>query len=997
MKMIQQMRFFVFTQGDALPHFCTVQEVLQSTCRLNLMLRHLLVIHILLLSLAVHGQGWERIYSGGAQDEAKDVVLTPDGGYAMSGYYSVGTSALMIKVDENGFQQWNKLIAPPVGHSRISANALIATPDGGYMLAGYADSTVQSFKQSFLMKVDAEGAVIWRKKIRATNTDEFHELVRLQDGSLVMVGYATLPSGFENVRVVKTDADGNVIWDRQYGDAAVEERAFGVVLATNGDIVVAGFKKEAPLPRKNIYVVRMSATTGDLVWEQEYSIASNVDDEAQAIIRTNDGHFVVAGYTQANIASNGLILKINENGSSIPFWFQTFANVEALNDVTSTPTGHLLATGFKEIPGSMGALSDLFIVRTDANGSTIWATTAGKEGPDYGNAVLPTPDGGAVAVGATLPNLNTPASYAYMVKTDGNGNLFTNYIQGKIYVDDNNDCTVQSGESGLNNWLIRVESPDFTRYVTSNDAGNYVIMVDTGIYKVTVFTPNDSWEACDLNQTVEVNTFYDTIWANVGVSSIYACPRNEVDVQTPILRRCTDNTYTVRYCNNGPATSSNTVIEVLLSSGLTITSSSQPYTTSNDTVRFSIGTLPSRQCGTLTFDAFLDCNVELGTAHCVQTRILPDSFCAPATNWDGSILEARAQCDSGRVKMFIKNKGIGDIGDVVGYVVIQDVILLTIPEGVINTLPPGNEIKVWDEPANNRTYRLIAEQTSGYPGVSVPTAALEGCKTDTTTTPMSTGFYTMFPEDDAEPFLASDCQEAYEPDFNPTFLKRGHPRGYEALHYIDSLTNLKYLLHFLNNTNDTVTHVVVRDTLSQWLDPTTVRPGSASHPYDYNMYGTGAVEFVFKNITLPPGEAGYVKFEVAQQHGLQPNTRIENTASVVFNYGAPQLTNQTFHTVGLRDSFIMVDSRVIHFDGADLRVYPNPFVHSAMFEVSGVTAKEYFLEVFDVQGRLLFNRSFTDSTFQLFRHQLPNGQHFFRLSADGGRLLATGQLIVHGY
>ncbi|MCB0556652.1 MAG: hypothetical protein KDD02_24110, partial [Phaeodactylibacter sp.] len=61
--------------------------------------------------------------------------------------------------------------------------------------------------------------------------------------------------------------------------------------------------------------------------------------------------------------------------------------------------------------------------------------------------------------------------------------------------------------------------------------------------------------------------------------------------------------------------------------------------------------------------------------------------------------------------------------------------------------------------------------------------------------------------------------------------KQGFPRGYGDEHYIYPGTDLEYLVRFQNTGNDTAFLVVIRDTLSEFLDIATVRPGAASHPY----------------------------------------------------------------------------------------------------------------------------------------------------------------------
>ena len=62
---------------------------------------------------------------------------------------------------------------------------------------------------------------------------------------------------------------------------------------------------------------------------------------------------------------------------------------------------------------------------------------------------------------------------------------------------------------------------------------------------------NPYWKSCDSVLSVHVPNFYDTVYVDVPARTLFDCPRNEVDVMTPVLRRCTDNIYRIRYCNSG--------------------------------------------------------------------------------------------------------------------------------------------------------------------------------------------------------------------------------------------------------------------------------------------------------------------------------------------------------------------------------------------------------------------------------------------------------------
>src|SRR5436190_15925635 len=80
--------------------------------------------------------GFQKTFGGHANDNGFDVISTADGGYAMTGYsnsYSNGDyDALLIKLDSNGNQQWSRIYG---GIGNDQAMQLVQTPDGGFAIA----------------------------------------------------------------------------------------------------------------------------------------------------------------------------------------------------------------------------------------------------------------------------------------------------------------------------------------------------------------------------------------------------------------------------------------------------------------------------------------------------------------------------------------------------------------------------------------------------------------------------------------------------------------------------------------------------------------------------------------------------------------------------------------------------------------------------------------------------------------------------------------------
>jgi uncharacterized repeat protein (TIGR01451 family) len=632
----------------------------------------------------------------------------------------------------------------------------------------------------------------------------------------------------------------------------------------------------------------------------------------------------------------------------------------------------------------------------------LWSTSVGKGGPDFGSAVVATPDGGAVAAGSSQPGISSLEERFYLVKTDAQGKVFTSYLKGNVFRDLNKNCQYDGPEKGLEDWIVRLErqKDKDVVYLATDKAGNFRWAVDTGLHKVEVIAPHRYWQSCTPNFTVDVKNFDDTVSFRLPVQASFDCPRNEVSIATPFLRRCVDNTYTVRYCNSGTVPSQNTRIRVNLDPAMSFTESSIPGVAKGGGVyEFAIGTLNNGDCGSFSLTAKLNCESELkGSAHCVTARIAPDSFCNASAVWDGSIVAAAAKCQNDTVQLSLRNIGKGNMKKELGYVIAEDVVMLTPPGDPQYQfrLASGEGKTYWQQPATGQTYRIIAEQSEGYPGESYPTAAVEGCK-DKNGGNVSLGFYTMFPEDDADAFVDTDCQESAEAADNPIYSKRGHPKGYDVLRYVNPETDLTYLIQFRNTGSSTVEQVVIRDTLPATLDPSTVFPGTASHAYDFQVYGHGIVQFTLSNLNLPPNSSageGFVQFRVSQKPNLPCGTPILNRAAVYFDYNAPVVTGSVRHTSCPFDDYVTVGTTHVSWKGAEVNVSPNPFSDVAQFEVKGVEAQTFGLELYDIQGRLIDNPFFNQSTFQLFRPGLPAGIIIYRLTADG-KPVATGKIMAY--
>ncbi|MCO6480345.1 MAG: hypothetical protein J5I94_27135, partial [Phaeodactylibacter sp.] len=288
------------------------------------------------------------------------------------------------------------------------------------------------------------------------------------------------------------------------------------------------------------------------------------------------------------------------------------------------------------------------------------------------------------------------------------------------------------------------------------------------------------------------------------------------------------------------------------------------------------------------------------------------------------------------------------------------------------------------------------EQEPFHPGLSMPVAVLEGCGTNANGS-FSTGFVNQLALDDADPFIDIECREvvgSYDPND-----KHGFPRGYGAENYIYPGTDIEYLVQFQNTGNDTAFLVVIRDTLSEHLDITTVRPGPATHPYTWDIDSNNILVFTFEDILLPDsttnleGSQGFVEFKIAHHDSLPLGTVIENSAAIYFDINEPIITNTTIHTLGYDFVELVSFTPQANIHGLRISVAPNPMGEWALLQLDGWPGGEGLFELYGLQGRRLREQRFSGPAFRFERRGLPAGLYAFRVTDGQGRW-GSGRLVI---
>ena len=182
------------------------------------------------LKLTANGtSAWQKTYSvGGGYDRAYAVQQTLDGGYIVCGESDFNFWILKLKAD--GTVDWEK--AYNDGGWNI-ARAIEQTTDFGYIVAGEGDT------DAWVMKLNADGTIVWQKTYGGTGGtwDAASSVQETFDGGYVVAGYTrSFGQGDSDVWVLKLDANGTIVWEKTYGGSE-DEDALQIRESANGYIV----------------------------------------------------------------------------------------------------------------------------------------------------------------------------------------------------------------------------------------------------------------------------------------------------------------------------------------------------------------------------------------------------------------------------------------------------------------------------------------------------------------------------------------------------------------------------------------------------------------------------------------------------------------------------------------------------------------------------------------------------------------------------------------
>jgi len=363
---------------------------------------------------------WSVEFGGDYDDWAYGIELPEDGGYTIAGYTRTEASgwddAFVIKLNVNGVEEWRKTYG---GSMYDRAQDITLTSDGGYVLAGGTWSYGAGGSDGYVIKIDAAGNEEWSKYYGGSAEDWFSEIEQTPDGGYIMIGYsrsyATQWHNYDSW-VVRIDAAGNEIWNKSLGLDFYWDWGYSVEPAEDGGFVFLNYGEGYDIGGVDAWLFKLDAN-GDLVWEQLYG--GIFDDWMRGHKKLDDG-YILGGYSWDEYMgdSDAWMLKTDLEGEML--WQARFGSEadEQIYDIDVAPDGGFVMAGYVEDQGAMN--TDVYVVKTDSNGTLEWESRVGGAGNDKAYAVRATAEGYIVA--GYTSEYDSDSTDLLVLKLDLNGN-----------------------------------------------------------------------------------------------------------------------------------------------------------------------------------------------------------------------------------------------------------------------------------------------------------------------------------------------------------------------------------------------------------------------------------------------------------------------------------------------------------------------------------------------------------------------------------------------
>lgn len=236
---------------------------------------------------------------------------------------------------------------------------------------------------------------------------------------------------------------------------------------SDGGYIIIGSTTTSTSGNTDVYLLKVDSLIN---YQWSYALGGTNNDWGYAVKQTYDNGYIIAlnSNSYGNGGYNAVLMKRDSLGDQV--WMKTYGGNDwsfAYDIVVTYDSGFVFCG---ETYNNTAGKSDVYIVKVNQHGDTLWTKTIGGSLADKGNSIIETSDSNIVVAG--LINTTTDSTQAYVIKLSKNGLL----LWGKAYGG--------GGGYDIANSVIETSNGDYviagtsTSYNANNDKDFYLARTD---------------------------------------------------------------------------------------------------------------------------------------------------------------------------------------------------------------------------------------------------------------------------------------------------------------------------------------------------------------------------------------------------------------------------------------------------------------------------------------------------------------------------------------
>lgn len=268
---------------------------------------------------------WGGYFNAGIMSNAKSIIQTSNDDLFVCGeIYRNNTKKdiLLIKMNSSGDTIWTKTFG---GNEPDYGNNIITTSDENLLLAGKTESFgAGSFGDIYLLKINYDGDTLWTKSYLDQDQEVPFSLIETIEGGYLVTGTNEDDSNYRGLYLLKVNSNGEKQWDKTVG-AGLWKWGFSTIELSNGDLLTCG--QHASGGYSQVLVLKTD-NQGNTIWEKEYG-EENLSEKGNSIKENLDGTYTITGssYDVNTMQDDIIVIELDQDGNQL--WFKKFGSTNS--------------------------------------------------------------------------------------------------------------------------------------------------------------------------------------------------------------------------------------------------------------------------------------------------------------------------------------------------------------------------------------------------------------------------------------------------------------------------------------------------------------------------------------------------------------------------------------------------------------------------------------------------------------------------------------------